>query len=107
MGTALTVVTGGNRFSFGTIFLGALLFMLIDVVIDPLSFRGDRWFLGKIYYYPDGGAYFGVTISNFIGWFIVGFVTLVVWGVIDRVTPTLPLCSRGLRHTAPGATQRG
>jgi uncharacterized membrane protein len=77
-----------NRFSIGTVFLGALLFMLIDVVIDPLSLRGDRWFLGKIYYYPDGGAYFGVTISNFIGWFIVGFVTLMVWGGIDRWMPS-------------------
>ena len=76
-----------NRFCFSSVFLGALLFMLIDVVIDPLSLRGDRWFLGKIYYYPDGGAYFGVTISNFIGWFIVGFVTLSIWGLIDKRLP--------------------
>jgi putative membrane protein len=97
----------GNRFSLGTIFLGALLFMLIDVVIDPLSLRGDRWFLGKIYYYPDGGAYFGVTISNFIGWFIVGFVTLSIWGLIDKrmgdIPPTLP---SGLPSPAGGEGNR-
>jgi len=73
-----------NRFSPGVVLLGALLFMLIDVVIDPLSLRGDRWFLGRIYYYPTPGPYFGVTIANFVGWFVVGLLSLGVWGVIDR-----------------------
>jgi putative membrane protein len=50
--------------------------MLLDVVIDPVTLLGDRWFLGRIYYYPDGGAYFGVTLSNFAGWFFVGAVTV-------------------------------
>jgi hypothetical protein len=48
--------------------------MLLDVVIDPLAVRGDRWFLGRIFYYPDGGVYFGVPVSNFAGWMIVGWV---------------------------------
>jgi putative membrane protein len=52
---------------------GALM-MLLDVVIDPLSVRGDRWFLGHIFWYPDGGIYFGVPLSNFVGWLIVGAV---------------------------------
>jgi uncharacterized membrane protein len=62
-----------------TAFLAGFLMMLLDVVIDPLSLRGDRWFLGKIYYYPDGGAYFGVTLSNFAGWFFVGTATICVF----------------------------
>lgn len=49
-----------------------LLMMLLDVVIDPLAVRGDRWFLGRIFYYPDGGVYFGVPLSNFAGWWLVG-----------------------------------
>jgi Carotenoid biosynthesis protein len=48
--------------------------MLLDVVIDPLAVRGDRWFLGRIFYYPEGGVYFGVPLSNFAGWMIVGWV---------------------------------
>jgi uncharacterized membrane protein len=52
--------------------IGGLLMMLLDVVIDPVALRGDRWFLGKMYFYPNGGVYFGVTIANFVGWFLVG-----------------------------------
>lgn len=52
--------------------LSGLLMMLLDVVIDPLAVRGDQWFLGRIFYYAEGGPYFGVPLSNFLGWFIVG-----------------------------------
>ncbi|MBI1848276.1 MAG: carotenoid biosynthesis protein [Candidatus Rokubacteria bacterium] len=46
--------------------------MAIDVVIDPLAVRGERWFLGRIFEYPAGGVYFGVPLSNFCGWWLVG-----------------------------------
>jgi putative membrane protein len=49
-----------------------LLMMLLDVVIDPLAVRGERWFLGRIFWYPEGGPYFGVPLSNFAGWLAVG-----------------------------------
>lgn len=52
---------------------GALM-MLLDLVIDPAAVRGHRWFLGWIFYYPDGGVYFGVPLSNFAGWWLVGSV---------------------------------
>ena len=35
------------RRSWPVLGLTAFLFMLIDVVIDPLALRGDRWFLGQ------------------------------------------------------------
>ena len=57
-----------------------VLMMLLDVVIDPLAVRGDRWFLGRIFFYPDGGIYFGVPLSNFAGWVVVG--TLGVGGYL-------------------------
>jgi putative membrane protein len=62
---------------------GALM-MLLDVVIDPAAVRGDRWFLGRIFYYPEGGVYFGVPISNFVGWTIVGGVGVGGFLVLDR-----------------------
>ena len=50
--------------------------MLLDVVIDPVAFLGDRWFLGKIYYYQEEGEYFNIPLTNFAGWFIVGSAIL-------------------------------
>src|SRR5689334_7983156 len=52
--------------------VSGVLMMLLDVVIDPLAVRGDRGFLGRIFFYPDGGVYFGVPLSNFAGWVVVG-----------------------------------
>ena len=48
--------------------------MMLDVVIDPVAVRGERWFLGDLFYYPQGGPYFGVPLSNFAGWWLVGAV---------------------------------
>lgn len=64
--------------------LGALFMTYLDIIIDPVALRGDRWFLGKIHEYPGGGIYFGVPISNFIGWFVVGFVLVFILQRIDR-----------------------
>jgi putative membrane protein len=58
----------------GVVALAGVLMMLLDVVIDPLAVRGERWFLGRIFYYPDGGVYFGVPVSNFLGWAVVGWI---------------------------------
>ncbi|HEY2993383.1 MAG TPA: carotenoid biosynthesis protein [Methylomirabilota bacterium] len=67
------VALAGRRVPAPTLALVAgVLMMLLDVVIDPLAVRGDRWFLGRIFFYPDGGVYFGVPLSNFAGWVVVG-----------------------------------
>ena len=60
----------------GITVLGGVFMMLLDVVIDPVAVRGDQWFLGRIFYYPNGGVYFGVPLSNFAGWLVVGMVGL-------------------------------
>jgi putative membrane protein len=68
---------GGRPASRPAVALASGLFMmLLDVVIDPVAVRGDRWFLGRIFYYPEGGVYFGVPLSNFLGWWIVGAVSV-------------------------------
>ena len=54
--------------------LAGALMMLVDVVVDPLAVLGERWFLGRIFYYADPGVYFGVPLSNFAGWFLVGWM---------------------------------
>ncbi len=59
-----------------TLILGAVLMVSLDIVIDPVALRGYRWFLGQIYGYPEGGVYFGITLSNFGGWFLVALVLI-------------------------------
>lgn len=72
-----------RRFPVIFVMFGSFLFTFLDVIIDPIALRGDRWFLGKIYEYPHGGAYFGVPISNFVGWFAVGVVLVGILTLLD------------------------
>ena len=53
------------------------------MVIDPVALRGDRWFLGKIYYYPDPGTHFGVPLANYVGWAVVGLISLSIYFPLD------------------------
>ena len=95
LGFTLSYQTRGNivrflyngqiRSSGSVLLLSTLFFTFIDIVIDPLAIRGDRWFLGKIFYYPDPGIYFGVPLSNFVGWAVVGFVTTSGFQMVERV----------------------
>lgn len=66
--------------------LAGALMMLLDVVVDPLAVRGERWFLGRVFYYVEPGVYFGVPVSNFIGWALVGGVIVggYLWAVSRR-----------------------
>src|SRR5215831_7596743 len=63
---------GVSRWAMAT--AAGVLMMGLDIVIDPLAVRGDRWFLGPLFAYDQPGIYFGVPLSNFVGWIIVGTV---------------------------------
>ncbi|MFQ5532308.1 MAG: carotenoid biosynthesis protein [Candidatus Methylomirabilales bacterium] len=80
---ALSLPTQG-RFGAPVLLLTVVLFVLIDIVVDPVALRGDRWFLGQIYYYPEPGAYFGVPISNFVGWGVVGCTIMTLYALLER-----------------------
>lgn len=67
--------------------LATLLFVLIDVVIDPVALRGDRWFLGQLYGYPEPGTYFGVPLANFLGWGVVGGTATALYHAWERRCP--------------------
>lgn len=69
--------------------LASLLFVLIDVVIDPVALRGDRWFLGQIYGYPEAGRYFGVPLTNFLGWGVVGGTATALYHAWERRLPAM------------------
>jgi uncharacterized membrane protein len=81
------------------VLLAAGLFMLIDVVIDPVALRGDRWFLGHIYAYPKPGVYFGIPAANFLGWGVVGSVATALYHAWERTRQDAPpgrFCGRAL-----------
>ena len=84
--------------------LAGLFMVMVDLVIDPLTVLGDRWFLGKIFWYDPPGPHFGVPISNYLGWFFVALVTVALFQLLDAklasgkgkpagVLPRLPMRS--------------
>jgi uncharacterized membrane protein len=75
--------------------LSGVLMMALDVVIDPLAVRGDRWFLGHIFWYAESGRYFGVPVSNFAGWWLVGTVGVGGYLLMERLFEPNP--ARGTR----------
>lgn len=62
----------------------SILMMLADMIIDPVSLLGTQWFLGDVYHYPHGGIYFGVPISNFLGWFLVACVIVFGFQIFEK-----------------------
>lgn len=82
--------------------LSALFMVMIDLVIDPISVLGERWFLGRIFWYDPPGPHFGVPISNYLGWFFVAAIAVALFQFLDArlahgerkpagVMPHLPL----------------
>ncbi len=76
--------THSIKHSFKVIVSASILCMLMDVIIDPVAFLGDRWFLGKIYYYREPGDYFHIPLTNFAGWFFVAATTLTCFAVLNQ-----------------------
>lgn len=55
------------------IFVAALFMVLWDVSLDPAMSRAFPFWL-----YPEGGFYYGMPASNWVGWFVVSLI--IVWG---------------------------
>ncbi|MCE5334371.1 MAG: carotenoid biosynthesis protein [Desulfobacteraceae bacterium] len=75
--------TPSIRRSPGVLLLGAFLFVMLDVIIDPVALQGHRLFLGQIYGYKSQGYYFGIPMSNFGGWLLVGLVLMAAQQFLD------------------------
>ena len=71
------------KHSFKVIASASILCMLMDVIIDPIALLGDRWFLGKIYYYTEPGEYFHIPLTNFAVWVFVTAVTLTCFAALN------------------------
>ena len=75
--------TARLRRSLRVWFMAALFMVMIDLVVDPLSVLGNRWFLGKLFWYDPPGPYFGVPINNYLGWFFIAAVAVGLFQVLD------------------------
>jgi len=64
--------------------LSGFFMMMLDVVIDPVAVRGERWFLGDLFHYAQDGVYFGVPLSNFAGWWLVGAIGVFAYEACAR-----------------------
>ncbi|MCS7079304.1 MAG: carotenoid biosynthesis protein [Chloracidobacterium sp.] len=100
-----TVGDAAARRSWLTVVYAGLLMMFLDVVIDPVTLQGERWFLGKLYDYPHGGSHFGVTIENYLGWFVVAVLITTSFRLLEE-TVLRTVSQRGafdfpLKHAAP------
>lgn len=80
------------RRSLSVLFLGSLLQVFLDIIIDPVALQGHSWFLGQIYGYREPGLHFGVPLSNYIGWWFVSVLLVLALQIVDsavgRKTPT-------------------
>ena len=100
------VETNAVKHSWRVILTGAVLMMMLDVVIDPVAFLGDRWFLGQIYTYKEQGEYFNIPLTNFGGWFVVGFTILFCFTRIDAWLTRRGFRDMGMRQI-PGQALLG
>ncbi len=101
--TAAKAMIHSGKFSPATVILAAVLFVTLDIIIDPLALRGYRWFLGQIYGYPEPGIYFGIPLSNFAGWLLVGLIMIALLQRLDRWSPRAPWLAWGQRRFAGAA----
>lgn len=74
---------GPVKHSFKVIASASILCMLMDVIIDPVALLGDRWFLGKIYFYREAGEYFHIPLTNFAGWIFAAATTLTCFAALN------------------------
>jgi uncharacterized membrane protein len=63
--------------------MAALFMVMIDMLADPLAVLGNRWFLGRIFWYDPPGPFFGVPISNFLGWYLVSAIAVAIFQWLD------------------------
>ena len=76
--------------------LSVLFALLLDMVIDPVALRGDQWFLGQLYTYWDPGVHFGVPVTNYLGWILMGALSLALYFPMDRHLPPSPIRDRSV-----------
>jgi putative membrane protein len=64
--------------------VGGLVMTAWDLVMDPVMVRGGHWI------WEVDGAYFGIPLQNFWGWWLTTFVTFLVFLLFNPSSPQTP-----------------
>lgn len=62
--------------------IGALVMTAWDLAMDPMMVAGDHWI------WDSPGAYFGIPLQNYWGWWLTIFVIYIIFLNLGRITPT-------------------
>jgi uncharacterized membrane protein len=63
--------------------VGGLIMTSWDVVMDPIMVAGKHWI------WDEPGAFFGVPLQNYWGWWLTVFVTFVIYLLVTRNRPAV------------------
>lgn len=64
--------------------VGGLVMTAWDLVMDPMMVAGGHWV------WETGGAYFGIPIHNFFGWWLTTFLSLAIYGWLAKANAGMP-----------------
>ncbi len=73
-----------RQWRVGVAALGAIAMTAWDLTMDPLMVAGKYWV------WDVKGAYFGVPLQNYLGWWLTTFVTFALFLWLARATPETP-----------------
>ena len=62
-----------NNISLKNLFLGAFILTSFDLIIDPVSVN-----VMGAWEWESSGIYYGIPLSNFIGWFLTSFLAMII-----------------------------
>jgi uncharacterized membrane protein len=62
--------------------VGAMVMTAWDLVMDPMMVAGGHWV------WEEPGAYFGIPLQNYFGWWLTTFITFWLFLSIARIHPT-------------------
>jgi uncharacterized membrane protein len=61
--------------------IGAIIMTAWDLAMDPMMVASGHWV------WEEPGAYFGIPLQNYWGWWLTIFVTFILFLILGRVTP--------------------
>jgi uncharacterized membrane protein len=74
--------------------LGAVIMTAWDLAMDPMMVAGGHWV------WEQPGAYFGIPLHNYWGWWLTTFVTFFLFLSLARITPEPSPSSDPFNHLA-------